>query len=151
MSDACGICAQFQPEQPREPMKSHEIPKLPWSRISVDLFQLSGKNYFVMIDHYNDFIELDHLKNTAANSVIKVMKNNFARHGIPNECVVTMVLNLAVRNTVFAREYGFTPVMSSPYNSQGNGKAESAVKVAKNILINKIGQRRSLLGIISLS
>ena len=87
MSDACGICAQFQPEQPREPMKSHEIPKLPRSRISVDLFQLSGKNYFVMIDHYNDFIELDHLKNTAANSVIKVMKNNFARHGIPNECV----------------------------------------------------------------
>ena len=87
MSDACGICAQFQPEQPRESMKSHEIPKLPWSRISVDLFQLSGKNYFVMIDHYNDFIELDHLKNTVANSVIKVMKNNFARHGIPSECV----------------------------------------------------------------
>ena len=34
----------------------------------------------------------------------------------------------------FAREYGFTPVRSSPYYSQGNGKVESAVKVAKNIL-----------------
>ena len=34
----------------------------------------------------------------------------------------------------FAQEYGFTIVKSSPYYSQGNGKAESAVKIAKNIL-----------------
>ena len=34
----------------------------------------------------------------------------------------------------FAREYGFTIVKSSLYYSRGNGKAESAVKIAKNIL-----------------
>ena len=34
----------------------------------------------------------------------------------------------------FAQEYVFTIVKSSPYYSQGNGKAESAVKIAKNIL-----------------
>ena len=135
MSEACGICAQFQTEQPREPMKSHEIPKLPWSRISVDLFQLAGKNYLVMVDHYSDFIELDHLKNTTANSVIKVMKKNFARHGIPSECVSDNGPQFdSSEYRSFAREYGFTPVKSSPYYSQGNGKAELAVKVAKNIL-----------------
>lgn len=35
---------------------------------------------------------------------------------------------------LFAKEYGFKPVKSSPNHSQGNGKAESAVKIAKNIL-----------------
>ena len=34
----------------------------------------------------------------------------------------------------FAREYGFTSTKSSPCRSQGNGKAESAVNISKNIL-----------------
>ena len=34
----------------------------------------------------------------------------------------------------FASEYGFKSIKSSPYHSRSNGKAESAVKVAKNIL-----------------
>ena len=34
----------------------------------------------------------------------------------------------------FADSYGFTLETSSPYFSQANGAAESAVKVAKNIL-----------------
>ncbi|CAB4026176.1 Transposon Ty3-G Gag-Pol poly [Paramuricea clavata] len=152
MSEACGICAQFQTEQPREPMKSHEIPKLPWSRISVDLFQLAGKNYLVMVDHYSDFIELDHLKNTTANSVIKVMKKNFARHGIPSECVSDNGPQFdSSEYRSFAREHGFTPVKSSPYYSQGNGKAELIGCEGCKEHIKKIGQRRSLLGIISLS
>jgi transposase InsO family protein len=88
-----------------------------------------------MVDHYSDFIELDHLKNTTANSVIKVMKKNFARHGIPSECVSDNGPQFdSSEYRSFAREYGFTPVKSSPYYSQGNGKAELAVKVAKNIL-----------------
>ena len=31
----------------------------------------------------------------------------------------------------FSREWGFTHTMSSPYHSSSNGKAESAVKIAK--------------------
>ena len=42
--------------------------------------------------------------------------------------------NLTVMSTRFAKEHGFTLIKSSPYHSQGNGKAESTVKVAKNIL-----------------
>lgn len=68
-------------------MKWHTVPELPWATISSDLFQLEGKNYIVMVDHYSDFIELDYLKNTTANVVNKAMKKNFARHGIPSECI----------------------------------------------------------------
>lgn len=132
---SCGLCAQYLTERPTEPMKSQKIPTLPWSRISVDLFQLDGKHYLVSVDHYSDYFELDVLKNTTASTVIRAMKRNFARHGIPQECVSDNGPQFdSYEYAKFAKEYGFKPIKSSPYHSQGNGKAESAVKVAKNIL-----------------
>ncbi|XP_028411140.1 uncharacterized protein K02A2.6-like [Dendronephthya gigantea] len=147
--DACGVCAQFQREKPREPMKSHEVPELPWVKISVDLFQLDGKNYMVMVDHYSDFIELDYLKNTTANTVIKAMKKNFARHGIPKECVSDNGPQfVSFEYKSFAKEYGFLSVTSSPYCSKGNVKAESPVKVAKKIL-KKSGHEDPYLALLA--
>ncbi|CAB4037346.1 Hypothetical predicted protein, partial [Paramuricea clavata] len=55
---SCGLCAQYKSERPTEPMKSQEIPTLPWERISVDLFQLDFKTYL----------------NTSATAVINAMK-----------------------------------------------------------------------------
>ena len=133
---SCGLCARYVCERPQEPMKSHTIPIRPWSKISADLFQLDGNNYLVMVDHYSDHIELDSLSgNTSANTVIKAMKRQFARHGIPDELVTDNGPQFESHEySRFAREYGFTIVKSSPYYSRGNGKAESAVKIAKNIL-----------------
>ena len=80
-----------------------------------------------MVDHYSDYFELEPLRNAAASTVIRAMKRNFARHGIPDTCI-------SDNDPQFARDYGFARVKSSPYHSRGNGKAESAVKIAKNIL-----------------
>ena len=117
-------------------MKSHTIPDRLWSKISADLFQLDGNNYLVMVDHYSDYIELDSLNtNTSANTVIRAMKRQFARHGIPDELLTDNGPQFESHEySRFAREYSFTIVKSSPYYSRGNGKAESAVKIAKNIL-----------------
>ena len=118
---SCGLCAQYLSERPREPMKSHKIPTRPWSKISVDLFQLDGSNYLVMVDHYSDFFELDPLGgNTTANAVIRAMKRQFARYGIQTSAYPITA-------------HGFIVRKSSLYHSRGNGKAESAVKIAKNI------------------
>jgi len=68
-------------------MLLHDVPSRPWSKISVDLFQLDGKHYLVMVDHYSDYLELDYLRSTTVSALIKVMKRNFARHGIPDECI----------------------------------------------------------------
>ena len=68
-------------------------------------------------------------------SVIQVMKRKFARHGIPDECVTDNGPQFVSHEYArFAREYGFTSIKLSPYHSRGNGKAESAVTIAKNIL-----------------
>jgi transposase InsO family protein len=117
-------------------MKSQEIPTLPWEQISADLFQSDGKTYLVTADHYNDFIEIDWLKNTSATAFINAMKKkNFARAGIPRACVSDNGPQFSsYEYSQFASGYGIKPIKSSPYHSKGNGKTESAVKVAKYIL-----------------
>jgi len=116
---SCGLCAQYLSERPQEPMKSHEIPTRPWSKISANLFQLDGSNYLVMVDYYSDFFELDPLsRNTSANSVIRAMKRQFARHGIPDECITDNGPQCESHEySRFAREYGFIIRKSSPYHS----------------------------------
>ena len=76
----CRICSQYQAERPTEPMFSHAIPSRHWSKISVDLFTLDGKQYLVIVDHYGDYFELKPLRNVAAITVIRAMKRNFARY-----------------------------------------------------------------------
>ena len=90
-----------------------------------------------MVDHYSDFFELDSLRNTTASTVIGGTKRTFAQHGIPDECKTDNGPQYDSHGySSFAREYGFTMILKSPpYYSWANGKAESAVKIAKNILI----------------
>ena len=132
---SCGICSQYHAERPTEPMLSHKIPSRPWSKIGVDLFALDGKQYLVMVDHYSNYFELEPLRNAAASTVIKAMKRNLARHGIPDTCISDNGPPFDCHEfSRFACDYGVAMVKSSPYHSCGNGKAESAVKIAKNIL-----------------
>jgi transposase InsO family protein len=70
-----------------------------------------------------------------AQSVIPRIKYHFARHGMPENCYSD---NGAPYDSYafkeFADSYGFTHIRSSPYHHQSNGKAENAVKEAKNLL-----------------
>ena len=89
-----------------------------------------------MVDYYSDYIELDSLSGgTSGNSLIRALKRQFARHGIPDELITDNGPQFESHEySRFAGEYSFTIVKSSPYYSRENGKEESAVKIAKNIL-----------------
>ena len=116
-------------------MLSHKVPSCPWSKISVDLFALDGKQYLVMVDYYSDYFELEQLRNVAASTVIRALKRNFSRHGIPNTWISDNGPQFDCHEfSRFGHNYGFAMVKFSPYHSRGNGKAESAVKIAKNII-----------------
>ncbi|XP_029199313.2 uncharacterized protein K02A2.6-like [Acropora millepora] len=130
----CGICSQYHAEQPTELILSHKIPSRPWSKINVNLFALDGKQYLVMVDHYSDYFELEPVRNVGASTVIRAMKRNFPCHGIPDTCISDNGPQFNCHElSRFGCDYGFAMVKSSPYYSHGNGKAESAVKIAKNI------------------
>ena len=114
-------------------MISPGTPTRPWQ--GVDLFEFEGLSDLVTSDYYSDFFYFYHLKSLSSVSVIRKLKVHFGRHGIPEHLVTDNGSQFTLRDfLIFAKEWDFEHLMSSPHHSQGNGKAESAVKEAKKIL-----------------
>ena len=117
------------------PMKSHRIPYLPWERVSMDALEYKGQKFMVMVDSYSDFFEVKKMRDTTAQAVIEFCKENFARYGIPQVLVSDNAPQFVGSEfTGFARQWEFIHSTSSPMHSQGNGKAEAAVKIVKKLL-----------------
>ena len=132
----CEVCREYERSQTKETLRSHEIPSRPWQRVAADLFEHGGRTYLVTTDYFSDFFELDHLRSTTSTSVIKKLKAHFSRHGIPEQLVTDNGSQFVSREFVkFAKEWDFEHFTNSPRHSQANGKAESAVKEAKKIIM----------------
>ena len=133
--DKCSICQSVKPEQTSEPLQPHPVPYRPWQRVATDLFTFENRNYFVLVDYYSNFIELDYLADTSSQTVIHKLKMHFARHGVPDYVVSDngpQYTSSEFRR--FATTWKFKHVTSSPHYPQANGMAESAVKTCKTIM-----------------
>lgn len=135
----CTTCAKYSASQKKLPMKSHEVPDYPFQYVSMDCCETTiggrKKNLLITVDHYSDFFEIDVISDMTPGTVISASKTNFARHGIPQRVCTdngTNFVNQQMKR--FAEEYKFQHVTSSPNHQQGNGKAEAAVKIAKNLI-----------------
>ena len=135
MCESCGKCAQHKSQNSRSPMLSQPIPEYPWQFVSQDICTFGGNNYLVTVDHYSDFIEMDELDDTLANTIVKRTEAHVARHGVP-EAILTDngPQFIATEYENFCYRYKIQHITSSPYWPQGNGKAESSVKVLKKML-----------------
>ena len=135
MWDTCGVCAQYGKTFTKEPMKSLPIPSLPWEIINQDLFTLEQRSFLATVCHFSDWIEVDELTDTLSETIVNKTKTHFARYGIPRICHTDNGPQFESKTyNEFATEYGFKHTTSSPYHPQGNGRAEAAVKIAKNMM-----------------
>ena len=90
MKDAiskCTICNTLKLEQCQEPLRPHEVPDRPWSKVGTDLFTFKNQTYIVAVDYYSNFIEMDRLRESSSKMTIKALKTYFSRHGIPDVVV----------------------------------------------------------------
>ncbi|XP_063955561.1 uncharacterized protein K02A2.6-like [Lytechinus pictus] len=132
---SCEICNTYKQNNANEPMIGHTKPDQPWQKVGSDILELNGKHHLILVDYYSSFFELCELKNMTTSTVIKHCKEHFARYGIPNEFVSDNGPCYASSEfKKFSQEYKFKHVTSSPGYPKSNGKAESAVKIAKNLL-----------------
>ncbi|XP_033107929.1 uncharacterized protein K02A2.6-like [Anneissia japonica] len=71
------------PEKP-EPIKPTDIPTAPWQHISADLMLLPTGDYlFVVVDYYSRYFEVDTLRLTTADKIVKSLRKMFLTHGLP--------------------------------------------------------------------
>ena len=135
----CETCNRFPISQQKETLQSHELTVRPWEKVGVDLMSVKDHNYLITVDYYSNFWEIDYLENTKACVVIRKLKAHFARYGLPS---IVMSDNgpqfISEESKNFAVNYDFEHVTSSPHYPRSNGKAESAVKMAKRLLVKAV-------------
>jgi len=132
---SCELCQAYNPKQQKEPMMERRIPERPWQMVACDLFTFSGKEYLVTVDYYSDFFEVDLLHTSTSGAVINKLRAHFARHGIPEIVISDNGPQFSSQEFQdFSKKWDFAHRTSSPYHSQSNGKAESAVKELKKLM-----------------
>lgn len=137
MCEQCSVCAEFKDAQQKEPMTLTQLPERPWQKLASDLFHVAKDTYVLLADYYGKFVEFALLPTGGATSVavIRFMKEQFARHGIPEQLLTDggPQYNSAEFGR-FAQQYQFQHIMSSPEYPQSNGFAESQVKILKHMI-----------------
>ena len=133
----CETCRTYEVAQQKETLVSPEIPNRPWSVVGVDLFQspVSDDQYLITVDYYSNFFEIDRLEDTRSAAVISKLKQHFARHGIPDKVISDngpQFISQQFNN--FKLKWEFDHRTSSPGYPKSNGKAENAVKSAKQLM-----------------
>ncbi|KAL9978343.1 hypothetical protein ACROYT_G015844 [Oculina patagonica] len=131
----CSICQSHKPDQCREDMQPYPVPPRPWSMLAADLFELGQQQFFLLVDYWSGFFEVQELKVATSASVIAACKVQFSRHGIPEVLITDNGSQFASSAFIaFAREWQFEHRTSSPRYPQSNGRAENAVKTCKNLM-----------------
>ena len=132
----CQKCEERRPTQVKEPLVTRELPERPFQEVSTDLFEFKKQHYVVLVDAYSRYIEIANLRQqTTSESVIKSLKNIFARHGIPELVFSDNGPQYDSKDfKTFSESWQFTHDTSSPHYPQSNGGAERAVREAKRIL-----------------
>ena len=130
----CSVCAKLRPTT-KEPLLHSSFPEHPWSRVAMDLFDLHGKSYLLLVDYHSRWPEIRLLDRLTSTAIIVRLKSIFATHGIPDVVVSDNGPQFAsVEFKKFTEEFCFTHTTSSPRYPQANGEAERAVQTVKNLL-----------------
>ncbi|KAF2892182.1 hypothetical protein ILUMI_13991, partial [Ignelater luminosus] len=146
MIDGCHICQRYAPSQPPEPLRTHEIPGLPWAKIGCDLFEWQGTHYLIAVDYYSKYVEVEKLNNiVSSHHIIKIFKSMFARFGVPQQVVSDGETQFTSREFAnFSKQWQFKHIVASPTHSQSNGMAERHVQTAGNLVKKAIEDKKDL-------
>lgn len=136
MADNCEACQELKPRTSKLLLNQHDDGHTPWNKIGMDLFEIKSRNYLVTIDYFSNYIEIDYLSKTSSAQVISIIKKHSSRFGIPTTIVSDggpQFTSMEFRK--FTEGWGISHITSSPNHQRANGKAESAVKVAKHLMM----------------
>ena len=132
--DNCEACQQLRPSKPFKPLITTEA-NFPMEQISVDLMHVRGKNYMVTVDRYTGYIWVELLRSLATKAVTYMLDKIVRIFGIPITCRTDGGPQFQGPFDDYCKQKGIVHETSSPYNSESNGHAEAAVKVAKHLIL----------------
>lgn len=141
---ACAVCLKFSRNKVKEPLLSHSIPDFPFLKIGIDIAEIGGRAYLIVMDYYSRWLEIRKIKQKTSYAVIKKLKKIFSRFGIPEVVVADNNPCGSLEFKKFASEWNFTIINSSPNYPKSNGLAEKAVGIAKMLIKKSAHEKQDL-------
>ncbi|XP_053229004.1 uncharacterized protein K02A2.6-like [Podarcis raffonei] len=129
----CKACQEVRPEVARAPVHWWEQSRSPWSRLHLDFAgPFQGKVFLVIVDAYSKWLEVAMVPSMASAAVIKVLRQLFATHGLPETIVSDNGAAFVSQEfRAFLADNFIRGVTSAPFHPSSNGQAERMVRTAK--------------------
>lgn len=132
---SCSVCMSLKKDPPPSPLYPWKYPERPWDRIHIDFAEFKGQNYLVCVDAHSKWIEVINMSSTTSTKTVDVLREMFARYGIPRELTSDNGPQLVSEEfETFLKQNGVKHSLSPPYHPASNGLAERAVQTVKNAL-----------------
>ena len=74
----CDICLQYRESNTKQPLQSHQYPDRPCQVAGTGVFTFDNKDYLVMVDYFNRYLEVDLILSMTRISLIRKAKTIFA-------------------------------------------------------------------------
>ena len=134
MCKNCLLCSLNQSER-KEPLLPTSPPGNVWERVGTYLFYFNKKDYIAVTDYSSRWLDFKELPSITSRDIIIALSEIFATIGAPTVLVSDNGPQYAAEEfKLFATDWGFTHVPTSPWYPQTNGATEQAVQMAKIIL-----------------
>ena len=131
--ESCDECQRLLPSQPIEPLVYTQS-NLPFQSVAADLFEYGGKHYLTLVDHYSGYPMVHRLTSLKTSAITSKLLEWFQDYGFPEVFRSDGGPQFRQEFKDFCEHHDIRHELSSPYNSQSNGLAESAVKSMKYLL-----------------
>ena len=133
--EKCALCQENDTSTTTKHKFYSEVPPFPWHTVGSDLFYLRKQDYLVLVDYFSKFLIVRKLPSSTSQAIKKEMGVIFSEYGRPyilrsdnGPCYSSQEFKH------FLEELKVLHQTSSPHFPQGNGLAESMVKISKKLI-----------------
>ena len=136
LAKASSGCQQNHKMSTKAPLHPWEWATAPWQRIHIDYFgPFQNSMFLVVVDARSKWPEVIPVSSTTSSSTMDVLRDLFARFGIPEQIVSDNGAQFVSEEfQAFVRSNGVRHITSAPYHRATNGLAERAVQTFKQAL-----------------
>ena len=130
----CPAFQKFQSKQPPETLRNELPMTKPWTSLTTDIFELNGKSYLIVVDHYSKFIVVHKVTDHSAEQTMAKILDIFSEFGVPDELHSDRGTNYTSSLFLaFCKGLDIKLSFSSAHHHSGN-PAEHSVQIVKNIM-----------------
>ena len=132
----CSACQENKNAPPKAPLNPWAWPERVWDRIHADFAgPVRGKMLLIVVDSYSKWPEVSVMSSTLASKTVTVLREIFARNGLPRELVSDNGPQFVSHEfEQFLTNNGIRHIKTSPYHPASNGAAERVVQTVKKAL-----------------